>query len=120
MPRPLVPRPFRREVAERLGPDGSVLKALDTKMALRQAQELIELGIDSIAIAFLHSYANPAHERQAAEVISQRFPQLSLSLSSDLSPEIREYPRTVTAATKASVRPLSESQLVIVEMSRRQ
>jgi N-methylhydantoinase A len=120
MPRPLVPRPCRREVVERLGPDGSVVKALDTKMALRQAQELVELGIDSIAIAFLHSYANPAHERQAAEIISNRFPQLPLSLSSDLSPEIREYPRTVTTVANAYVRPMAEAYLDRLEKSLRE
>ena len=120
MPRPLVSRPFRREVMERLGPDGSVVQALDTKMALRQAQELVELGIESIAIAFLHSYANSAHERQAADVISRQFPQLSLSLSSDLSPEIREYPRTVTAVTNAYVRPMAEAYLDRLEKSLRE
>src|ERR1700738_5628960 len=117
MPRPLVSRPFRREVVERLGPDGSVVKALDIGMALRQAQELVQLGIESIAIAFLHSYANPAHERQAAEIISKQFPQLSLSLSSDLSPEIREYPRTVTAVTNAYVRPMAEAYFDKMERS---
>src|ERR1700681_4090687 len=120
MPRPLVSRPFRREVVERLGPDGSVVQALDAKMVLRQAQELVELGIESIAIAFLHSYANPAHERQAAEIISDRFPQLSLSLSSDLSPEIREYPRTVTAVANAYVRPMAEAYLDRLEKSLRE
>src|ERR1700737_3997271 len=120
MPSPLVSRPFRREVVERLGPDGSVVKALDNKMALRQAQELGEPGIESIAIAFLHSYANPAHERQAAEIISKQFPQLSVSLSSDLSPEIREYPRTVTAVTNAYVRPMAEAYLDRLEKSLRE
>src|SRR5260370_20614592 len=88
-------------------------------MALPQAQELVQLGLDSIAIAFLHSYANPAHERQAAEIISNRFPQLSLSLSSDLSPEIREYPRTVTAVAHAYVRPMGEAYFATVEKSLR-
>src|ERR1700682_861775 len=120
MPRPLVSRPFRREVVERLGPDGSVVKALDTRMALRQAHELVELGIESIAIVFLHSYANPAHERQAAEIISKQFPQLSLSLSSDLSPEIREYSRTVTAVANAYVRPMAEAYLDRLEKSLRE
>src|ERR1700737_76856 len=120
MPRPLVSRPFRREVVERLAPDGSVVKALDNRIVLRQAQELVELGIESVAIAFLHSYANPDHERQAAEIISKRFPQLSLSFSSDLSPEIREYPRTVTAVTNAYVRPMAEAYLDKLERSLRE
>jgi len=117
MPAPLVPRPLRREVVERLGPDGSVAKPLDAGGVLRQAEELVGLGVESLAIAFLHSYANPAHENQAAEIITRRFPQLSLSLSSAIAPEIREYPRVVTAVTNAYVRPLAEAYLDRLETS---
>ena len=117
MPAPLVPRPWRREAMERIGPDGSVVRPLDAGDVLRQATELVEAGVESVAIAFLHAYANPAHERQAAEIIAKAFPQLSLSLSSDLSPEIREYPRTVTAAANAYVRPMAKAYLDRLEAS---
>ncbi len=117
MPAPLVPRPWRREAMERVGPDGSVVRPLDADGVLRQATELVEAGVESVAIAFLHSYANQAHEKQAAEIIAKAFPQLSLSLSSDLSPEIREYPRTVTAATNAYVRPMAKAYLDRLEAS---
>jgi N-methylhydantoinase A len=111
MPQPLVPRPWRREAQERLGPDGTVEKALDVAAALDEVAGLVAQGVSSLGICFLHSYANPAHERQAAEAIARRFPQLSISLSSDIAPEIREYPRTVTTVANAYVRPLAEAYL---------
>jgi len=115
MPAPLVPRPWRRAALERLGPDGSVEKPLDVEAALREVESLVAEGVTSLAICFLHSYANPVHERMAAEAIAQRFPSLSLSLSSDLAPEIREYPRMVTAAANAYVRPIAETYLDTLE-----
>src|SRR5207244_3860822 len=63
MPKPLVPRPWRREATERLAPDGSVEIALDVNAALAEVAALVKDGVESLAICFLHSYANPAHER---------------------------------------------------------
>ncbi len=111
MPRPLVPRELRREVAERLGPDGTVEIALDVAALLREATALVADGVESLAVVFLHSYANAAHERLAATALTQQFPQLSLSLSSDIAPEIREYPRASTTVANAYVRPLAERYL---------
>jgi N-methylhydantoinase A len=111
MPPPLVPRPWRREVPERLAPDGTVEIPLDVTALLREAQELVADGVRSLAICFLHAYANPAHERTAAAAIAQHFPDLSLSLSSDIAPEMREYPRMVTTVANAYVRPLAETYL---------
>jgi N-methylhydantoinase A len=106
MPPPLVPRPWRREVPERLAPDGSVEIPLDVRAVLREVEGLVADGVRSLAICFLHAYANPAHERAAAAAIAQRFPDLSLSLSSDIAPEMREYPRMVTSVANAYVRPI--------------
>ncbi|HEY6430961.1 MAG TPA: hydantoinase/oxoprolinase family protein [Acetobacteraceae bacterium] len=111
MPRPLVPRPWRREAVERLAPDGRVEIRLDMDAALREVEWLVQQGVRSLAIVFLHAYANPAHEQQAAAAIARRFPQLSLSLSSAIAPEIREYPRTSTTVANAYVQPLAESYL---------
>ena len=111
MPRPLVPRELRREVAERLAPDGTVEIALDVAALLREATALVADGVESLAVVFLHAYANAAHERLAAAALSQQFPQLSLSLSSDIAPEIREYPRASTTVANAYVRPLAERYL---------
>src|SRR5262245_61774798 len=107
MPPPLVPRPWRREAPERLAPDGSVEIPLDVTAVLREVEGLVADGVRSLAICFLHAYANPAHERAAAAAIVRRFPELSLSLSSDIAPEMREYPRLVTSVANAYVRPIA-------------
>ncbi|WP_421988323.1 hydantoinase/oxoprolinase family protein [Roseococcus sp.] len=115
MPQPLVPRPWRREARERLAPDGSIEIALDVEAMLAEVADLVAQGVTSLAICFLHSYANPVHERLAAEAIAARFPRLSLSLSCDIAPEIREYPRAVTTAANAYVRPIAETYLDTLE-----
>ena len=115
MPDPLVPRLWRREVAERIAADGSVVTPLDVDAVLRETEALVAQGITSLGIVFLHAYANDAHERAAAEAIAQRFPQVSISLSSDIAPEIREYPRASTTVANAYVRPLAESYLERLE-----
>ncbi len=111
MPRPLVPRPWRREAPERLAPDGTVELPLDIDAALREVEALVAAGVESLAVVFLHAYANPVHERAAAEAIARRFPALSLSLSCDIAPEIREYPRASTTVCNAYVRPIAETYL---------
>lgn len=115
MPKPLVPRPWRRGAPERLAADGSVERPLDPDAALREVAWLVEQGIESLAVSFLHSYANPAHERAVAEAVAQRFPTLPVSLSSDIAPEIREYPRTSTTIANAYVRPLADRYLAQLE-----
>ena len=109
MPKPLVPRAWRREVRERLRPDGSVEIAVDVDRALTEIAEFVAQGVESLAICFLHAYANPAHERAVAEAASRRFQNLSISISSDIAPEIREYQRTSTTVANAYVRPLAET-----------
>ena len=105
----IVPRSWRREVPERLAPDGTVEIPLDVTAVLREVEGLVAEGVRSLAVCFLHAYANPAHERTAAAAIAEHFPDLSLSLSSDIAPEIREYPRMVTSVANAYVRPLAET-----------
>jgi N-methylhydantoinase A len=111
MPPPLVPRLWRREVAERLAPDGTVEIPLDIDALLHEAEALVADGVESLAVVFLHAYANPVHERLAAAALAARFPTLSISLSSDIAPEIREYPRASTTVANAYVRPLAERYL---------
>jgi N-methylhydantoinase A len=95
-------------VRERLAPDGQVEIPLDIEAMLHEVAFLAEAGVTSLAICFLHSYANPVHERIAAEAIAKKYPKLSITLSSDIAPEIREYPRCVTAVANAYVRPIAE------------
>ena len=117
MPKPLVPRPWRREARERLAPDGSVEIALDVDAALAEVAALVKDGVESLAICFLHSYANPAHERTIGAAVAERFQNLSISLSSDIAPEIREYLRASTTVTNAYIRPLAEIYLERLEQA---
>jgi N-methylhydantoinase A len=119
MPKPIVPRPWRREAMERVGPDGGVVKALDVEAALGEVAALVEQGIESLAVCFLHAYANPAHERAIAATVAERFQHLSISLSSDIAPEIREYSRASTTVANAYVRPLAEAYLDRLEQALR-
>jgi N-methylhydantoinase A len=119
MPKPIVPRPWRREAMERVGPDGGVMKALDVEAALGEVAALVEQGIESLAVCFLHAYANPAHERAIAAAVAERFQHLSISLSSDIAPEIREYSRASTTVANAYVRPLAEAYLDRLEQALR-
>ena len=119
MPKPIVPRPWRREAKERLAPDGRIEKALDVESALAEVADLVKRGVESLAICFLHSYANPAHERAMAAAVAERFQHLSISLSSDIAPEIREYSRASTTVANAYVRPLAEIYLERLEQALR-
>ncbi|MBI4504360.1 MAG: hydantoinase/oxoprolinase family protein, partial [Chloroflexi bacterium] len=105
-PEPLVPRYLRYEVDERVDQEGAVLRPLDEAQVLAAADALVAEGVQALAICFLHAYRNPAHERRTRDLIVARHPQLVLSLSSDVAPEIREYERTTTTVANAYVRPL--------------
>ncbi|RVT95746.1 hydantoinase/oxoprolinase family protein [Rhodovarius crocodyli] len=111
LPQPLVRRALRQEALERLAPDGTVEIALDAASVLAAADTLVAKGVESLAICFLHAYANPAHEREAARLIAERHPGLILSLSSDVSPQIREFDRSSTTVANAYVKPLAEKYL---------
>jgi N-methylhydantoinase A len=119
MPKPLVQRAWRREARERLGPDGSVEIALDVDAAIAEVADLVAQGVESLAICFLHSYANAAHERKIGAAVAERFQNLSISLSSDIAPEIREYLRASTTVANAYVRPLAEIYLERLEQALR-
>ena len=110
-PTPLVPRELRAEAPERIGPDGAVIRPLDEAALLAAVDELVGAGVESMAIVFLHSYANPAHEDAAMAAISKAHPDLFLSASHQVSPEIREYERASTTAANAYVKPLAQGYL---------
>ena len=110
-PQPLVPRELRFEVSERMDSRGRALLPLDEAGLRRVAERISSLGVESIAVGFLHSYANPAHERQAAALIEACLPGVSLSLSSEVSAEMREYERFSTVCANAYVRPKIEAYL---------
>ncbi|HUT48506.1 MAG TPA: hydantoinase/oxoprolinase family protein [Alphaproteobacteria bacterium] len=105
-PAPLAPRRLRFGIAERLSVAGDVLVPLDEAALAKLGRKLKTLGVESAAIGFLHSYQNPAHERRAAEILGAAYPGLMISLSSEVSAEMREYERFTTACANAYVRPL--------------
>ena len=104
-PRPLISREHRFGVRERVTFDGSVLVPLDESDVVQAAVRLREAGIVSVAICFLHSYANPAHEQRAAELVRNAWPDVHLVTSEALIPEFREYERLTTTVLNAYLLP---------------
>ena len=104
-PEPLVPRYLRFGVPERMDARGQVRTMLDTARVTALADTLRRERIESVAIGFLHSYANPAHELQARAVLAQALPDITITLSSEVCPEVREYERFSTACANAYVQP---------------
>jgi N-methylhydantoinase A len=105
-PAPLVPRRLRLPVPERMTAAGEVLVPLDEAAVAALAPRLVAAGVESVAIGFLHAYANAAHERRARDILLHHLPALSVSVSSEVSPEFREYERISTTAANAYVRPM--------------
>ncbi len=119
-PVPLVPRNLRFAVPERLASDGSMLKPLDESAVAALVPALEGGAIQSVAICFLHSYLNPAHEQRAGEILAARLPGLSITLSSNVCPEIREYERMSTTAANAYIQPLMAGYLTRLEAAIKQ
>ncbi|MBL8337703.1 MAG: hydantoinase B/oxoprolinase family protein [Rhodoferax sp.] len=110
-PEPLVPRDRRLEVSERLDSRGRVVQPLDLAQVRAGLAQLVAAGVNAVAVCFLHAYRNPVHEQQVAALAAREFPQLALSLSSAVVPEISEYQRAVTTAANAFVQPLMSAYL---------
>jgi len=105
-PTPLVPRYLRLPVPERIDAHGRVLVPLDEGAVAALVPTLEREGVESLAIGFLHSFVNPAHERRARDIVADALPGLAIALSSDVSPEMREYERFSTTCANAYVGPL--------------
>ena len=104
-PRPLIPRYLCVGVPERMGPDGAVLVPLDEDAVRAAARTLMGHGVEAIAVAFLHSYGFPDHERRAGELLVEECGALPIVLSSEVSREYREYPRTSTTVVNTVLLP---------------
>src|SRR3989441_5496320 len=113
---PLVPRRYRFEVQERITYDGRILERLDTSHAVRIARRVRRLGMGTVAVCLLHSYANPNHEKRVGGIFKREHPRVRLSLSSDLLPEFREYERTSTTVVNACLQPLFAVYLKKLEL----
>lgn len=115
-PPALMRRRAIRGVFERLGVDGSVVRALDANQTAKIITELVEVeGIESLAVCLLHAYRNPSHEQAVAEISAKLYPDLEITLSSELAPEHREYERTSTTVLSAYVRPVVRQYLQRLE-----
>ncbi|MDP6832290.1 MAG: hydantoinase/oxoprolinase family protein [Alphaproteobacteria bacterium] len=110
-PEPLVARDWRFTVPERIAADGSVLLDLDEQALGSLAAELQDIGVEAVAVCFLHSYVNAAHEQRAGEILTQALPGVSITLSAQVCPEIREYDRMSTACANAYVQPMMAGYL---------
>ncbi|MFQ6102007.1 MAG: hydantoinase/oxoprolinase family protein [Anaerolineae bacterium] len=110
-PLPLVPRYLRREVRERVGADGSVVIPLDEETAREAVAFLKEQAVESIAISFIFGFRNPAHERRVREICREMFPEATVSISSEVAPEFREFERTSTTVISAYLQPVLDRYL---------
>ena len=111
LPQPLVPRYLRLPVPERLDNEGRVLLPLDEDAVRALVPVLRHEGVQSIAAGFLHSFVNPAHERRVRELLHEALPGVPVSLSCEVSPEMREWERFSTTAANAYVQPLMAGYL---------
>ncbi|MFO7805569.1 MAG: hydantoinase/oxoprolinase family protein [Paracoccaceae bacterium] len=111
LPEPLLPRQMRYTVTERMDARGEVLVAIDRAEVEAVVDRIAGAGFESVAIGLLHSYLNPAHERLVAEVVAERMPAAMVSLSCEVSPQMREYERFNTTVANAYIKPLMKSYL---------
>ncbi|MGY8996193.1 MAG: hydantoinase/oxoprolinase family protein, partial [Alphaproteobacteria bacterium] len=112
---PLVPRSLRLPVPERVNAAGDVLIELDEAAVVAHFETLKSEGVTSVSVGLLHAYANPDHEQRIGALVAQHFPDMALSLSSDVCPEIREYERQTTTVANAYVKPIMSDYLADVE-----
>lgn len=110
-PPPVVPRRHRLEIDERTDARGQVIRAVAENEVLQAVEQLVRDGATSVAICFLHSYANSANEDAAAAIIADRFPDLYVTKSSELVPEFREYPRASTTSLNGALQPVMSEYL---------
>ena len=105
-PKPLVPRRLRLTIPERVGPGGQVITPLDEGKVRDAAKVFREEGVESVAICFLHSYANPAHEARAKEILVEELPSKYVVASHEVDPEYREFERLSTTVVNAALMPV--------------
>ena len=110
-PAPLVPRFLRLGVRERIKPDGSIHTQLDNTSLDEAINKLREEKVTSVAVCYLHAYKEPKHEQETKQILEAKLPGVSVSISSEVFPEIKEYERVSTTIVNAYVRPIVENYL---------
>jgi N-methylhydantoinase A/oxoprolinase/acetone carboxylase beta subunit len=106
---------MRKEIAERVSATGGVVTALDEEVAIRAIDELAAEGVEAIAVCFLFSFLNPAHEIRVRELINDKYPDIMVSVSHEVDPAFREYERSVVTAFDAFVKPVVDKYLAHLE-----
>jgi N-methylhydantoinase A len=115
LPLPLVPRRRRLPICERINAQGEILQVLDESSVARAIETLAAEDVEAVAIGFLHSFTNPAHEHRVGDAIARALPNVAVTLSSDVSPEMREYERFSTACANAYLQPMIGRYLANLE-----
>ena len=115
LPLPLVPRRRRLPICERINAQGEILQVLDESSVARAIETLAAEDVEAVAIGFLHSFTNPAHEHRVGDAIARALPNIAVTLSSDVSPEMREYERFSTACANAYLQPMIGRYLANLE-----
>lgn len=115
LPTPLVPRQMRFEVQERLFARGDVMHPLCENDVIEICEKIDESEVEAVGIVFLHAYVNPEHERLAAQIVRDRLPHVSLSVSHEVAAELREFERTSTTVANAYVQPMVQKYLKRLE-----
>jgi len=116
-PKPLIPRRLCYGVPERIDYAGNILQPLDEDAVRTVVRESREQGVEAVAVCLLHSYINPDHEKRVGEIIKEEMPDCFVSLSSELSPEMREYFRASTTVINAILMPIMSRYLDLLETS---
>lgn len=111
LPEPLLPRQMRFTLPERVNARGEIMIPLAREAVEAVVDQIAKAGFESVAVGLIHSYLNPAHERMIREVLSERLPEVAVSISSEVSPQMREYERFNTVVANAYIKPLMASYL---------
>ncbi len=114
-PDPLASLADTRGIPERIDARGEVVSPLDAEKATALIDDLCSSGIEALTISLMHSYANPEHEQRLAKIVAERHPHISVSLSSEILPEFREYDRAITTVMNDYVRPIMKNYLSRIE-----
>ena len=115
-PEPIVPRNLRRGISERIHFNGDIETEIDMKQVLGATQELVEIyNVKALAVCFLHSYVNSSHESAVVKFLQNQFPDLYISASSEVYPNMREFERWTTTAINAYTRPMTDHYLQKLE-----
>src|SRR3990172_5617596 len=112
LPKPLIPAEFTFGLPERTLSNGSVFKKVSKKAVRKIARQLKKAGISSVAVCLLNAYKNPDNERQVRDILTEELPHLFVSLSGEVSPQMREYPRASTTAINAYTVPIVQPYLI--------